>query len=387
MTTKSAAFGLIVGALAVSAVSYADLGDAEGVIIPYAGTLERGGAPVNETLSLRFDLYNSASAASCHTTAPISTDVVGGQFAVRIGPVPEECVAGVPVFLGVTVEDSQGAVTLPGRQRVRPALGAMTSGTGQFATREGINGGNAVGNLHLNANSVGTGADGSIYLNYHEGNAVKFGDGAEQVVATLDSGGNLTANGTVNGARVSNMGFGAAHTGFAHPSLANTSGYAFLAGDSGDAYMNSTGSGATHLRYNNADIMIAGDSFIEMNRPLVVNATISSECRAGFAAVNGGRLCVSDVQPVMAMQTVIPNAIQTCKSLGAHVCAHNEVHEACGAGFNFFAGIGGNAMWLGDIIDDNTFLFTSGSFNTCSASDTSAVANGINGRSVFRCCY
>jgi hypothetical protein len=137
-------------------LAHAALGGANGVTIPYAGRLELNGQGVNGTVGLVVDVFNAPTGGSpCFTTPTILAPVSAGAFAVVVGGVPEVCVRGRDVFLGVKVDQGAGPVTLGGRQRVHPAVAALTSGSGDLAVA-----GNAEvgGNVAASGNVVATGA-------------------------------------------------------------------------------------------------------------------------------------------------------------------------------------------------------------------------------------
>ena len=69
-------------------------------------------------------------------------------------------------------------------------LVTLGAGTG------GIYGSNLGGNLHIDANKLGS--DGRIYLNYLNGNGVAFGNGANGVTDSVDNAGNWALGGNLN---------------------------------------------------------------------------------------------------------------------------------------------------------------------------------------------
>ncbi len=128
--------GVLVGAsLCASLGAFAALGGSDGVRIPYQGRLELNGVGLNGSHTFRFGLYDVASGGTaCAGVADQSAEVAAGAFGLVIGPVPESCVVGKPVWLEVSVRGPGGSfVALAGRQRVYPTLGALTSGRGDFS--------------------------------------------------------------------------------------------------------------------------------------------------------------------------------------------------------------------------------------------------------------
>ncbi len=188
----------------VSFVALAQLGGTAGVLIPYSGHLELDGEPVDSLtpVNFRFTLWDAAAGGSaCGSKYSAAGVVRGGRFSVEIGPVNESCVLGKPVFLAVEVEGAAGYTQLAGRQRVYPAVGALTSGVGDFfvngtldvagdsyadrlrlsatndlglgTTNSGLTIGPASGaNLAMDTNEIMTrnnGAPTSLYLNFDGG--------------------------------------------------------------------------------------------------------------------------------------------------------------------------------------------------------------------------
>jgi len=120
--------------------AYAQLGGTAGVRIPYEGALDRDGVPVTGSVELTFEVFNVAvDGTACWTSGALDTTVTQGRFAVVLGPVTDSCVEGEDVYLAITVDDGSGAVALPGRQRVYPAVAALASGSGDFHVGGSLN--------------------------------------------------------------------------------------------------------------------------------------------------------------------------------------------------------------------------------------------------------
>lgn len=134
--------GMVVGGvLAVGMLANAALGGASGVLLPYQGILERNGVGVQSLtpLEFRFRLFDAATGGNaCPTTYTAMAPVLNGRFNAVVGPVSEACVVGKEVHVEVTVVNNGTPVPLTGRQRVYPALAAMTSGTGDFRVRQDL---------------------------------------------------------------------------------------------------------------------------------------------------------------------------------------------------------------------------------------------------------
>jgi hypothetical protein len=112
--------------------AYAQIGGASGVRIPYEGTIDKDGVPITGEVDLTFAVFGVAvDGSACWTSAAMPTTLSSGRFAVVLGPVTDACVAD-DVYLQITIDDGSGAVTLPGRQRVYPAVASLGSGPGDF---------------------------------------------------------------------------------------------------------------------------------------------------------------------------------------------------------------------------------------------------------------
>ena len=125
---KLRCFAFAALSLTWSTGSAAQLGGTEGIVLPYQGTLYQDGAPVTGMVDFEFPIFNVATGGSaCQVIAAPQTAVASGTFTAKLN-LSDTCVRGLDVYLGTVVS----GVTLPGRQRVYPGLGASTSGTGDF---------------------------------------------------------------------------------------------------------------------------------------------------------------------------------------------------------------------------------------------------------------
>jgi hypothetical protein len=125
---------LFVAVCSSSYIAYAALGGTTGIRIPYSGVLDRDGVALTGNVDFTFAVFNvEADGSACWTSTEMSTTVTTGRFAVVVGPVtPESCVTGRDVYLQISVDDGTGLVQLQGRQRVYPAVAALSSGSGDF---------------------------------------------------------------------------------------------------------------------------------------------------------------------------------------------------------------------------------------------------------------
>lgn len=123
----------LLAVFAVSLLARGQLAGPRGIHIPYRGHLEQDGVPFTGELSLQFHVYNEAAGGSpCFSTGWLATSVLEGAFATEIGPVPDGCVIGRPLYLEVSLDAGGGPRPLTGRQRVVPVVGAVSSGAGDF---------------------------------------------------------------------------------------------------------------------------------------------------------------------------------------------------------------------------------------------------------------
>lgn len=116
-----------------------------------------------------------------------------------------------------------------------------------------------------------------------------------------------------------------------------------LGGIAASSYLLNTTSAQT------ANLSITGSGAIGSN--LVVSGTVTSGCRAGFTAINGGRLCVSAMQAAATFYGS-NGAVQTCSNLGARVGTTADASAMLAVtGFNYFGNV--SQGWLGDYAGDN----------------------------------
>ncbi len=141
-----------------------------------------------------------------------------------------------------------------------------------------------------------------------------------------------------------------------------------------------------------------------MNDDLDVIGRVTSQCRSGFTAIDGGRICISTLmQPrngnvvgsPVAMQDRVNGAIRTCRGQRAHVCTHTDIQQVCGNflagdGLNPYGEIGIQNFWYGDLAGNDLFQFNTNAFASCSANldnQSAGAAEGSGGLALYRCCY
>lgn len=95
--------------------------------VPYKGQLERNGQPVTGTVNIVFSLWSAQTAGTELHSETQAVQVTGGNFAVRIGPVPEAAFAQTELYLGLTVDGT----LLGGRQLVQTSPYAVRGQPGQ----------------------------------------------------------------------------------------------------------------------------------------------------------------------------------------------------------------------------------------------------------------
>ena len=188
------AVGTVLGGMVLGGVLALAAGPGAPVrALPYHGHLDLSGVPVSGPVNMTFTLYDgpASDAAAVVLAGPIAQQVecFGGDFAVVLNSLPEGVFNAAQLWMGFTVEGSSFAT----RQQIFAAPQAVRAGQADvFTVTGGIRGGNTAGNLHLDANNP-TGVDGSLYLNYFSGREVKFGNGANGVVASVNSTGDVAA--------------------------------------------------------------------------------------------------------------------------------------------------------------------------------------------------
>ena len=186
--------GMVVGGVLLGGVLAFAAGSGAPVRgLPYQGHLDLNGIPVSGPVNMTFTLYDgpTTDAAAVVLTGPVSMEVqcYSGDFAVVLNALPESVFNAAQVWIQVSVDGT----TFGSRQQIFAAHQAVRASQADVLTvTGGIRGGNSVGNLHVDANSP-SGGDGSLYLNYNSGRAVRFGNGASGVVASVDSAGDLSA--------------------------------------------------------------------------------------------------------------------------------------------------------------------------------------------------
>ncbi len=296
----------------VSFVAFAQLGGSSGVIIPYSGYLELDGEPVHSPtdMEFRFTLWPSASGGTaCASRYSASSDVRGGKFNVEIGPVAESCVLGKEVYLSVEVlGDGVNYTELAGRQRVYPALGAMTSGTGHFDVNDRLTVG---GDALIGGDAV---IDGEASI---DGDAVI---GGEASIGTAVIGGNASVGGdaSVKRLRVSSGEFAQVDNGSGGIIVGAVSSVN-LALDTNDIMARNNGAPEkVFLNRGGGDVEL-GDA----SSNIVIDGSLSALKVSGDATgfVRGGGWTVCDG---------FGNTLYQCGNWGTGRCDANSGAGACG---------------------------------------------------------
>ena len=377
--------------------AHAALGGTSGIVIPYAGKLELNGALVTGTVVFRFDVLESSTALTVCQTVSLTVPVTNGEFAVTIPGVSEACVKGKDVHLQIAVKraDSDPFVLL-GKQRVTPVVGALTSGPGDFAVTDRLTAKSltvvdpAVSDAPgINITTTKISAVGPILSAQNITLQPKNGQGGTGLV---DVQGPLTAS------SLSTSALSASSVVVRSPDNNFTTNIADFKA------LNQTqgvGIGFNTVRAtgSNPDVNLnlegKGSGEVVVNDNLEVLGSFSSACRAGFTAVDGGRICIAGPlgpAPMMGANS----AIRVCRNNRAHVCTHADIQQVCG---NFLAdgGSGFNpynttvAIWYGDLAGNDIFQFNSSGpdFTVCreDADNQSGGAVGGSNSLVYFCCY
>jgi hypothetical protein len=395
--------------------AHAALGGASGIVIPYAGKLELDGALVTGTINFEFKvLESSTTLVVCQTKEIPDVPVTNGEFAVTIPGVSEACVKGKDVHLQIAVKtpDSNSFVVL-GKQRVTPVLGALTSGTGDFAVTDRLTAKSltvvdpAVSDAPgINITTTKISAVGPILSTQNITLQPKDGQGGS---------GRVEVQGPLTASSLSTSALSASSVVVRSPDNIGTTNIAdFKALNQtqgvgiGFNTVRATGSNAA------VDLFLEGKGtgVVVVNDDLEVNGSFSSPCRAGFTAIDGGRICISTVmQPRGAggavgspvpMQDRADAAIRACRAQRAHVCTHTDIQQVCGnfladaaagiSGLNPYSEIGTGNLWYGDLVSNDIFMFNSSGpdFTVCRAdadNQSAGPASGSAGVALYRCCY
>jgi hypothetical protein len=125
-----ARLAVLVGGLACGGVA---LAGAEHRTVPFRGTLEREGAPVNGAVAMTFRFFTAAEGGTALASSDVTLNgvvVSQGAFSVEL-PLTEAVLAADPVYVEITV----GSATLASRQRIFPVPYAIRGrGDGRFVT-------------------------------------------------------------------------------------------------------------------------------------------------------------------------------------------------------------------------------------------------------------
>ena len=122
-------------ALLVGGSAFAQSNPVQEAVIPYAGVVQDNGGAVTGLYDLRFALYDSPTGGVEIWSEEItSVDVAAGRFGVELGllmPFPWRAFNG-PSYLAIAIRGPNDPVyrTLVGRQRFRPAPGAVEASNG-----------------------------------------------------------------------------------------------------------------------------------------------------------------------------------------------------------------------------------------------------------------
>ncbi len=371
-----------------------------GIVIPYAGKLELDGVLVTGTVDFEFGVApngtddpptESFDSPGCIFPVP-NVPVTNGEFAVSI-PIPvrqESCVRGNDVHLVVSVARSGETLVFLGKQRVTPVVAAATSGSGNFEVGDRLTAkGVRTDGIILSGNGIfatnGTEEAANIFLQPKNSPAANGARGIVEVKGTLTSSSVIVTSPDNNGA-----------TNIAEFKALNlTQGVGI-----GFNTVRATGeNGAVDLFLEGK-----GTGIVRVNDDLAVAGRITSQCRAGFTAIDGGRICISTLmQPrngnvvgsPVAMQDRVDGAIRTCRAQRAHVCTHTDIQQVCGNflagdGLNPYSEIGIQNFWYGDLAGNDLFQFNTNAFASCSANldnQSAGAAEGSGGLALYRCCY
>lgn len=388
--------------------AHAQLGGPAGIVIPYAGKLELDGALVNGSVDFEFGV--APDAATPAPTTPVNCvfsfpdiPVTNGEFVVSIAiPVAREsCVKGKDVHLVVRVRRSDqdaAPLVLLGTQRVTPVVAAATSGRGDFAVTGAVTAKSLVvsdpqSTLVADFNGLAIGSDTIKATGSATNKSIILlpkGSGIVEVTGSLAASSLSTSSVVVT----SNDNIGTTNIAD-FKALNETQGVGI-----GFNTVRATGSNPNVALFLEGK----GTGDVVVNDNLQVNGSFSTACRAGFTAVDGGRICISTLmQPrnggvvgsPVPMQDRADAAIRTCRRQRARVCTHTDIQQVCGnflvvGGLDLFNGIGTQSFWYGDLSGNDLFEFNTNGFASCSDNldnQSAGAASGISGSALYRCCY
>lgn len=143
----------------------------------------------------------------------------------------------------------------------------------------------------------------------------------------------------------------------------------------------------TTAQQTNSNFNISGNGAIGGN--LTVGGTLSSNCRSGFTAIAGGRLCMSAMQAAATFYGG-NGAIKICANLGARVGGSADLMLTIGTSLDYRGGL--VSGWLADHIGDNVWaVWTNGfgetDFDGIPLNVTNGGANNSAPILPFRCVY
>lgn len=235
----------IAAVFSVSFFAWGQLGGTQGIDVPFSGYLQEGeGAMTDDAVDFVFTVYDSALAvAPCDTYTAADVVVTDGRFATVIEDVLEACVKRKDPHIEIAVDKDQTGTgsLLAGRQRIFPAIGAYTSGTGDFDSVGLVDAAtlNVRGAATTNTLAV-TGAASAVNVT----NNVVVG-------GTVDTAGGVYGGPSFLG----DVGWGLDYAGFSHESFKSQTGYALLQSSGGQTILNSAPGNTMDFRVGNATAM------------------------------------------------------------------------------------------------------------------------------------
>lgn len=175
--------------------------------IPYQGSLQRDGQPVNGTLSMGFRLYDGATATNPAWSETLSVPLYEGRFSVILGSSSAQSVVDLSrvisqaddVYLEVVIDPDGAATVLNGRQRFLPVPYAIwTTAATDFSVgrKLTVNGGAEIhgvdndgsqaalkvhssnGDMLIDSNEIDSTND-TLYLNHNSQKPLEVGGDTE----------------------------------------------------------------------------------------------------------------------------------------------------------------------------------------------------------------
>jgi hypothetical protein len=350
---RSAPLG-IAAVFSVSFFAYGQLGGAQGIDIPYGGYLQDGSAALSDdAVNFVFTIYDSAGALSpCDTVTAADVAVTDGRFATVIEDVAEACVQRKDPHIEIGVDKNQTgtAAALQGRQRLYPAVGALTSGPGDFD----VTGATDTGTLNVRGATTTDSLSVTGLLTANGG-------------ATVSGGADVVGGVQSDQAFLGDVGHGPSWGGFSHVNRVNQNEYALLQSSAGQTLLNASSGQTIEFRVANSPKMTmsttgnlttrtgttpgASESLRIVRGTVLLNSTTASVSAGSGFSVSRVAIGVYDIsfttafatKPSITCTALHPSDSVVGSGSGQCMVAHPNQVGTSSARLFVAAGSGGNA--------------------------------------------